>query len=231
MNEPHTDVQILDELDSLANIYGWHHDNCNGHAHNPSCPVVKLRRMIADRTLPHTTSSDWEKRFDEQFTKRGTIWNKGQIELTLEPIIDFIRTEIANERARIAEIEKQYSEDFLRWRQSGLMKYTEEQVANARREERERIAHIQSHLFDVHHCNCDITPEATHKTEMCKPVKYSDIPKERLEFGRAFMEKFTTPYGEDALWKADAYDYRIISWCYDYFNGIKTEDTINQTDS
>lgn len=38
---------VLDELDELANIYGWHKPTCGGHSHHPACPVVRIRRMIA----------------------------------------------------------------------------------------------------------------------------------------------------------------------------------------
>ncbi len=38
--------ELVEELDNLANIYSWHKKECFGHSHNPSCPVVKLRRLI-----------------------------------------------------------------------------------------------------------------------------------------------------------------------------------------
>lgn len=38
--------EIMEELDNLSNIYGWHKDSCCGHSHHPSCPVIKLRRML-----------------------------------------------------------------------------------------------------------------------------------------------------------------------------------------
>lgn len=41
-------MKVEEELDNLSNIYGWHHDSCSGHSHHPSCPVVKLRRMIIE---------------------------------------------------------------------------------------------------------------------------------------------------------------------------------------
>jgi hypothetical protein len=44
----------IDELDNLANIYGWHHEKCAGHSHFPSCPVVKLRRiLVAEKETLH----------------------------------------------------------------------------------------------------------------------------------------------------------------------------------
>lgn len=42
--------KAVEELDNLANIYGWHHNNCAGYSHHPSCPVVKLRRMLLTPT-------------------------------------------------------------------------------------------------------------------------------------------------------------------------------------
>jgi len=43
----------IEELDNLANIYGWHHEKCSGHSHFPSCPVVKLRRILVEEEQTH----------------------------------------------------------------------------------------------------------------------------------------------------------------------------------
>jgi len=44
--EEQSNTDWREELDRLSNIYDWHHEKCSGHAHFPSCPVVKLRRTI-----------------------------------------------------------------------------------------------------------------------------------------------------------------------------------------
>ena len=43
--------QVLNELDNLANIYGWHLPKCQGHLHQPDCPVVKLRNLLKEKII------------------------------------------------------------------------------------------------------------------------------------------------------------------------------------
>ena len=62
-----TNEEIVEELDSLANIYGWHHGNCAGHSHHPSCPVVKLRRMFI--TTLEAKDKECEERVKEERQK------------------------------------------------------------------------------------------------------------------------------------------------------------------
>lgn len=65
MNTHPSQEAVVEELDNLANIYGWHKDACCGHSHHPACPVVKLRRMIIDgfTTYAHTIREEAVKSY------------------------------------------------------------------------------------------------------------------------------------------------------------------------
>ncbi len=62
--------------------------------------------------MTHPTEG-WEERFEEQFTNSGTVWNRGKIELTLDPIKSFISQELQRVREEERErIEKLFEEQF-----------------------------------------------------------------------------------------------------------------------
>jgi len=60
-----TNEELVEELDRLAGIYDWHHETCRGHSHQPSCPVIKLRRSIIE-TLA-TKDAAWEERMRDAY--------------------------------------------------------------------------------------------------------------------------------------------------------------------
>ena len=54
-----------------------------------------------------TLIEEQKKEFDAQFTNKGTIWNRGKIELTLDPIQNFLTTATTKGyELALAEVEK-----------------------------------------------------------------------------------------------------------------------------
>jgi hypothetical protein len=99
-------------LDSLSNIYGWHKDKCAGHAHEPSCPVVKLRRLIieeltAERERYERRERELVKKVegmflawipdDEEFMRNGTTERlDNEYNKALSDVIEVIQDQLIN---------------------------------------------------------------------------------------------------------------------------------------